>query len=227
MFVHLSHVIDPADGAFPGEPIPVVKEDSVRSETQPFNSYIIELPNHVATHMDGPRHFNDTGINFDELGIEKFAFLGEEILLVDLPHRNKPGEVIVKEDLEPYAEELRGKRLLLMRTGYEENKKGNPKLYEEQGLAIHPGLSRWLNEEFPELDTIGMDWLSVASALYDFGPEAHHWLLGNHTDHVITAVEDMHLAPIGDRKIKLITMGPLRIKGVDSAPVSIMAWLED
>lgn len=227
MFVHLSHIIDPADGAWPGEPTPEVREDSVRSETHPFNSYIITLPNHVGTHMDGPRHFNYEGTNFADLGIEKFAFLGEEILLVDLPHRNEPGAVITKEDLEPYAGELKGKRLLLLRTGFEVNKKGDPDLYENRGVALGTDLCKWLNEEFLELDTIGMDWLSVASPLYDFGPEAHYWLLGNYTGHVITAIEDMHLAPIGDKKIKLVTMGPLRIKGIDSAPVNAMAWLED
>lgn len=227
MFVHLSHVLDPADGAWPGEPTIKIREDSVRSESQPFNSYLIDLPNHVGTHMDGPRHFNSTGTNFDELGIEKFGFLGSEIALIDVPELNKRGAIINREAIEPFADKIKGKRLLLIRTGFEENKKKNPHLYENEGPALHPDLCEWLNKEFPELDVIGMDWMSVASPLYDFGPEAHEWLLGNHTDHVITAIEDMSLAPIGDKKIDVLTMGPLRLKGVDSAPVNIMALLAD
>ncbi len=32
---------------------------------------------------------------------------------------------------------------------------------------------------------------------------------------------------IGDKTIKLVTLGPLRIKGVDSSQVNAMALLED
>lgn len=226
MFIHLSHIIDPEDGAFPGEPTAKVHEDSVHSDTQPFNSYMIDLPNHCGTHMDGPRHFNSHGTNFSELGIEKFAFMGDEIVVIDLPEMNKEGAIVNKAAVEPFADQIKGKRLLIIRTGFEEHKKGNPDLYENRGPALHPDLCEWLNKDFPELDSIGMDWLSVASPLYDFGPEAHHWLLGNYTGHTITAIEDMSLKELGDKKIKVLTMGPLRIKDVDSAPVNIMALVE-
>ena len=228
MFVHLSHVLDPEDRAFPGEPVLSVEQDTVINESgKPFNSFMMHLPNHFATHMDGPHHFNTTGTDFADLPVEKFAYLGEEVLVVDLPHRNRPAEVILKEDLEPYAEELAGKRLLLLRTGFEALKKSDPDTFENRGLSLHPELCRWLNEEFPALDCIGMDWLSIASPTNDFGPEAHRWLLGNYTDHVILGIEDISLAPLGDRRIKLVTLGPLRVKGVDSCQVNVMAWLED
>lgn len=72
-----------------------------------------------------------------------------------------------------------------------------------------------------------MDWLSIGSPSNDLGAEAHRWLLGNYTDHVITGIEDMTLAPLGDKNIKAITLGPLRVKDVDSAQVNAIAWLED
>ncbi len=228
MFIHLSHVLNPNDGAFPGEPILTVEPDSVRSEEgKPFNSYMMHLPNHFATHMDGPHHFNSTGTNFADLPIEKFAYEGHEVLVVDLPHRNGPAEVVTKEDLEPYADALADKRLLLIRTGFEELKHTDPDTYTNRGVSLHPDLCKWLNEEFPKLDCLGMDWLSVASPTNDYGPEAHHWLLGNYTDHVICAIEDMALQALGDKKIRCVTLGPLRVAEVDSAPVNVMAWVED
>ena len=201
-FVHLSHILDPKDGAFPGEPTLEVRQDSVVSETgKPFNSTISTLPNHVGTHMDGPHHFNTTGLDFHELPIEFFAYEGDEVLVVDLPHRGKPREVILKEDIEPY--------------------------YEHEGVSIHPEFSKYLNEEFPELACIGVDFLSLGSPTNDYGPEAHRWLLGNYTGHIICAIEDINLEPLGEKKIKAITLGPLRVKGVDSSQVNVMAWLED
>lgn len=228
MFVHLAHVLDPKDVAWPGEPVISIEQDTHLSETgKPFNSHLITLPNHFGTHMDGPRHFNTSGTPFDELPIETFAYHGDEILLVDLPHRNGAEEIVTKEGHEPYADELKGKRLLLLRTGFEEKRESDPDIYQNRGVSIHSGLSKWLNEEFPELACIGMDWMSIAAPTNDHGPEAHRWPLGNYNDHIITGIEDMSLAPIGDKKIKFLTMGPLRIKGVDSAQVNAMALLED
>ena len=135
--------------------------------------------------------------------------------------------MIVKEDVEPYAEQLAGIRLLLLRTGYEKYRATNQEFYQMKGLSLHPDLCRWLNEECPDLACVAMDWLSVASPTNDYGEEAHHWLLGNYTDHVITAIEDMPMAALGDRKIKAVTLGPLRIKGADSSQVCAMAWVED
>lgn len=228
MSVHLSHVLDPNDVAWPGEPVISIEQDTHLSETgKPFNSHLISLPNHFGTHMDGPRHFNTEGVPFDELPIEKFAYLGEEILLVDLPHRNGPDEIVTKEDLEPFAGDLKGKRLLLIRTGFEEKRTSDPHMYQNNGVSLHSGLSKWLCEEFPELDCIGMDWMSIAAPTNDHGPEAHRWLLGNYSDHIIVGIEDMSMKAIGDKTIKLVTLGPLRIKGVDSSQVNAMALLED
>lgn len=229
MFVHLSHVLDPVDGAFPGEPVLVVTQDSVASpEGKPFNSTIATLPNHVETHMDGPHHFGGPDIPFADLPIEFFAYEGDEVIVVDLPHRCGPAEVIVKEDIEPYAEQLKGKRLLLLRTGFTKYKFEDPKIYEEQGVSLHPEFSKYLNENFPELACIGMDFLSIGSPTNDYGPEAHRWLLGNYTDHIICGIEDMDLRPVNaDTKFKVVTLGPLRVKGIDSSQVNVMAWIED
>ncbi len=69
--------------------------------------------------------------------------------------------------------------------------------------------------------------MSIAAPTNDHGPEAHRWLLGNYNDHVITGIEDMSLAPLENKKIKVLTMGPLRVKGIDSGQVNAMALLAD
>lgn len=48
----------------------------------------------------------------------------------------------------------------------------DPDTYTNRGVSLHPDLCKWLNEEFPKLDCLGMDWLSVASPTKDYGPEA-------------------------------------------------------
>ena len=121
---------------------------------------------------------------------------------------------------------VRGKRLLLLRTGFVKYKFTDPDRYAAEGVSLHPGFCRYLNEEFPDLMCIGMDFLSVASPTNDYGVEAHHWLLGNYNDHIICAIEDMPLDALADHRIKAITLGPLRVKGIDSSQLCAMAWVE-
>ena len=97
MFVHLSHKMSENDVAFPGEPVLKLRQDRQAGvDGYPFNAYIMELPNHFGTHMDGPHHFNTTGTNFEDLPMEYFVYMGDEVLVVDLPLKCKTGEIITK-----------------------------------------------------------------------------------------------------------------------------------
>lgn len=227
-FIHLSHVLDSRDNAWPGEATLTIEPDRrIGEDGKPFNSSIMHLPNHFGTHMDAPHHFCKDGIDMVDVPVETFGYVEDEILVVDLPHRCEPAAVITNEDLEPFAEQIRGKGILLMRTGYEKYKFTDPDRYENKTLSLHPDLSRWLVEEFPELRCIGMDWLSIASPTNNYGVDAHQWLLGEHTENYICAIEDLSLAELGDATIKVLTLGPLRVRGVDSAQVNVMALIED
>ena len=71
--------------------------------------------------------------------------------------------------------------------------------------------------------------MSIATPANDFGQPAHQWLLGEFTDHIICGIEDMSMVEIGEdaAKIEFMTLGPLRIQGIDSAQVNVMAYLAD
>ena len=228
MFIHLSHKLDPKDIAFPGEAVLTVEEDSrIGCCGKAFNSVIMHLPNHFGTHLDAPHHFNPEGIDMEQLPDEYFGYKGDEILLLDFPEKNEEGAYFTDEDIKPYAEQLKGKRLLLLRTGFEANRASDPDKYQNRGPSLHPSFCKWLAEETDSLMCVGMDWLSIASPMHDFGVEAHQELLGNFRDRVIVGIEDMSLAPLKDHKIEVLTLGPLRVVGADSAQVNIMALVED
>jgi kynurenine formamidase len=226
MFVFLSYKLDPKDGAWPGEATLKVEQDSqIGKDGKPFNSIIAHLPNHFGTHFDAPLHFNPKGIPMHELPIDYFAYKGEHVLLADVP--KAPKEVVTKEDIRPYEKELKNAKLLLIRTGFEKYKYSQPKIYENEGPCLHPDLSRYLVENFENLLCVGMDFLSIGSPCNDLGKDGHQWLLGYHTKKFVTAIEDMPLSPLGNKKIKTVTLGPLRIVGADSAQVSVIAEIED
>lgn len=223
-FVFLSHKLDPADVAWPGEPVlSLTPTACIGQQDSPFNAVISHLPNHFGTHCDGPRHFCPDGLALHQLPVDYFAYLQDEILLVDIP--KGPREVVTREDVAPYAPQLQDKKLLLIRTGFEAYRQRDPEVYSQQGPCLHPDLCRYLVEHFPHLLCIGMDFLSIASPCNDLGVEAHRWLLGYYGEKFIIAVEDMALNPLQAASLQLLTLGPSRIVGADSAQVSVMAGL--
>lgn len=226
MYVHLSHIIDPQGPSYPGSPELTVDANAVIGEDGAHNDFISHLPNHFGTHMDAPAHFVEGGVTFAELGPERFNFDGDEILLIDVPTKSQPQSIIRVEDIEPYVEEFDGIRLLLIRTGFERYRTENPEVYRAQGPCLDPALCEWLATR-TNLDCIGLDWISVGAPWNDLGTEAHRQLLGYYRDNFITAIEDLSLAPVEDKWIDFVTLGPLRIAGVDSSQVSVTAFLND
>lgn len=223
-FVFLSYKLDPTDGAWPGEPVLQVEPDAqIGKAGKPFNSVLSHLPNHFGTHFDAPKHFCPDGIAMHQLPIEYFAYTQDEILLVDIP--KAPREVVMHEDVLPYAEALTHKKLLLIRTGFEAYRSIHPECYINEGPSLHPELCRYLVENFNHLLCIGMDFLSIGSPCNDLAVEAHRWLLGYYSEKFITAIEDMSLSPLGNEAIQFITLGPSRIVGADSGQVSVMAQI--
>lgn len=224
MFVHLSHILDPDGPHYPTSPVLSVERNSVIGQGSDSNDCISRLPNHFGTHMDAPRHFVPNGLTFAELPVERFNFDGDEILLIDVP--KEPRTVVTLDDVQRYAPDLPGIRLLLIRTGFERYRSENPETYMNEGPCLDPELRRWLAEE-TGVECVGMDWISVGAPWNDLGTEAHRQLLGYYRDRFITAIEDLSLAPVGDKWIDFLTLGGLRIKGVDSSQVNVTAFLND
>lgn len=224
MFVHLSHILDPDGPHYPTSPVLSVERNSVIGQGSDSNDCISRLPNHFGTHMDAPRHFVPNGLTFAELPVERFNFDGDEILLIDVP--KEPRTLVTLDDVQRYAPDLPGIRLLLIRTGFERYRSENPETYMNEGPCLDPELCRWLAEE-TSVECVGMDWISVGAPWNDLGTEAHRQLLGYYRDRFITAIEDLSLAPVGDKWIDFLTLGGLRIKGVDSSQVNVTAFLND
>lgn len=224
MKVFLSYPLDPKDLAWPGEPTVKVRRcTDLDDHGDGFSSFITELPNHCGTHYDAPRHFNKKGLDINELPMDYFTF--DRVLLLDLP--KKACEGITIEDLKPHEAEIQQVDLLMIRTGFEKMRREEPKTYQMEGPFLHPDTCLYMVNTFKDLKTVGFDFLAIGSPCNDLAGIAHQNLLGCHTEKFITAIEDMQLEVIGDRKIKSVVAAPLRIVGLDSSQVTVIADLED
>ncbi len=225
MRTYLSYILDPKDLVWPGEPnIEVTHCTEIKGDCK-YNSFLSKLPNHCGTHYDGPWHFNPNGVKFTDLPMEYFWF--DKVAVIDVP--KKPEEGVMPEDLEPFREEIANADLLLIKTGFAFVRQNEPKVYQNNGPYLSPEVAAYLVETFPNLRTVGFDFLSIGSPCNDLSAEAHQILLGCRSDHFITGIEDMDLRPLYENKgkIKQVIAAPLRIVGVDSSQVCVIAELDE
>ena len=225
MKVFLSYILNPEDLVWPGEPNIEVTQCTEINEVSSCNTFCSKLPNHCGTHYDAPWHFNPRGQKITELPIEYFWF--ENVVVLDIP--KQPDEGITPEDLKPHEQEIKKADLLLLKTGMAFLRREQPEVYQQHGSYISPGAAEYLVKNFPDLRTVGFDFLSIGSPANGLSAQSHQMLLGCHSDHFITGIEDMDLMPLyenSDKKVRRVVTAPLRIVKVDSSQVSVIAELE-
>jgi len=224
MYRFLSYPLDPKDLCWPGEPVLKVHRcTEINGTDSKFETCESIVPDHFGTHFDAPAHVNKGAPRIAELPVEHF--IHHEVLLLDIP--KKAAECVMDTDLLPYEKQIAECTLLLIRTGFGKLKFTEPLVYQNEGPCIHPKCSEYLVKNFPKLRTIGLDFLSIGSPCNDLSADAHQMLLGCHTEHYITGIEDMDLEAAGNRKIRSVVAAPLRIVGADSGQVCVIADLED
>ena len=113
---------------------------------------------------------------------------------------------------------------LILRTGLEALRKRDPQTYAARGCAFSINAAQYLLDHAPHLKAVGFDFISLASPSHpDPGVKAHQILLGMYSKHYICIIEDMALAHIDAYRLQRVIAMPLRVQGVDSAQVSILA----
>lgn len=172
------------------------------------------MGNHVGTHVDAPRHFDDSGRGIAEYGAAQLVFHDASIL--DIPKGE--GELLGREDLEAYEDSIARSPLIMIRTGFQEMRMRDAAAYAERGPCFSADAARYL-VGFKHLRALGLDTISLGSPMHrEEGRAAHRALLGGR-DFLI--IEDMDLSG-KPREYELVIVAPLMIEGIDSAPCTVI-----
>ena len=94
-----------------------------------------------------------------------------------------------------------------------------------EGPFLTPETCLYMVNTYKNLKCVGFDFLAIGSPCNDLAAPAHQNLLGLNTENFITAIEDMNLSELKG-KINFVVAAPLRIVGVDSSQVSVIADLD-
>jgi kynurenine formamidase len=215
LFALLSHRLSTSTPGFAGEGrlrITPIKEISSGGSS---NSYSIDMPCHLGTHVDAPRHFSDSGRPIASYRTDDLVF--EKPCLLDIPLG--AGELLSRDQLVRFERLIAQADILFIRTGFQRYRDTDASKYSSENPGVSADAARYL-VGFKKLRAVGLDFISLSSALNrEEGRTAHRELLSPRD---FLLVEDMDLRAYPSR-VRRVLVVPLLIEGVDSAPCTVLA----
>ena len=179
------------------------------------NNYNISLPNHLGTHIDSSKHFDDKGKSISEYPIENFIFKNTKIIDIS----KGESELITVNDLERYKKIMLETDLLLIRTGFQKYRDIEPVKYSVYNPGMSGEAASYIRK-FSNIKAIGLDIISLSAVQNrSEGRLAHSNLLENNDFFII---EDMNLKDYTIEYSKIYVI-PMFIEGIDSVPCTIFA----
>lgn len=216
--VFLSHAIEPVTPVFGGTAAPsILPVKSLGKGGDTSNTYRLTLENHWGTHMDCPNHFFNEGMPVADLAADAFVFLHPELVDVTLGENEILG---LTGEITSIAKNT---DLVLLRSDW--GKFRRQEKYVKRNPGLSPEVGTFLRSERPSVRAVGIDWISVSAfADRETGRRAHRTFLDPEGQgHPVLLIEDM-LLPADLAALTMVVAAPLRVRGVDSAPCTVIGY---
>jgi len=187
--------------------------DSANSSSWTFSN------NHIGTHIDVPRHFDDEGLKTMDIPIQDFFF--NKISLVDIPCSE--ARLIDETDFMRVLKSIvKDTELLLIRTGFEQFR--NEERYWNANPGLAPALAGFFHDNFPFLRCVGFDFISLTSWLHrDMGRKSHKaFLCPDNKAKALMVIEDMALAK-APYSLQHVIVAPIFVEDGNGGAVTIFA----
>lgn len=220
----LSYYIDNDSPYYIGTTKPSITQKTKIENGDDYNSYTIEVFNHCGTHVDAPRHFISGAKAISEYDIGELSF--DNPLIVEC--KKTPNKLITVEDIENI--DLDGYDCLLFKTGLEKYRDENLDIYLTQNPGVSPDTINWIRTNHQNIRCIGIDCISMARYNdAEIAKETHitAFKIEESYGEPLLFIEDMKLEEVDtDQTISNLIIVPWQIKGIDSAPCTIIADLK-
>lgn len=181
----------------------------------------IEVSLHFGTHIDFPSHFISNAANADSYDAD--YFVTNNVTLLFLEKLEDP-YLVKLSDIIPLLKEVDAcVECLIIKTGMSDIRMTES--YWSDSVGIDEGVATYLRNHYPMLRFIGFDFISVSGSRYRMlGRIVHREMLSNN----ILPIEDMDLSRVSPNvRITELIISPLRIKGAEAAPVTVLAKIND
>lgn len=221
-FIYLSHILDVQTPGFGGTADFRLEAVRKMCEGASCNSSRIEMSMHLGTHVDAPFHFCETGDSIEKFSAQSWIF--KNVSLVPL-EGVQSGTLI---GVGSWCEKIdKNTELILLKTDFEKHR--NSPLYWQENPGLTAELGLWLRTHRPNVRALGFDFISASSFTNrEMGREAHKAFLSTDQGKTnpILLIEDLSLCEIDKSPLELIAL-PLRVRGADGAPMTIIARMAE
>lgn len=217
---YLSHIFTDDFPAYGGRLSLNLAGTSSISSGSLANSYRFLMGSHWGTHVDAPNHFFENGRKAADYPPEFWLFNSPHVVKLSLTPSEILGPGKWLESIGPASD------LLLLRSGWTANR--DKEIYIRENPGIHPNVGVYLRHKFPNIRAIGIDWISISSySDRPLGRQAHKAFLDPEGENKpILIIEDMDLlCELGG--LSTLSVSPLRVDGIDSAPCTIVGGFRD
>lgn len=216
--IYLSHFIDNNSPVYGNDDGFQAKQLKSINAGDTANAQLWQLPNHLGTHIDLPRHFYTDGRRLDDFSASYFSC--ENIAYVDLSSFICPGMLVGPEFISDFYLDS-SVEAIIVKTGFGTYRKDD--IYWKENPGFDLGLADYLRERFKNIRFLGFDSISLTSyKKRDVGKNVHKEFLKD--DHPIIPIEDMNLDILSQKSIiQKMIISPLLVNEADGTPVTIFA----
>ena len=188
-----------------------------------YNTYKITVGNHTGTHIDAPKHFVDTGKSIIDYSPKDLNF--KNPIVLDCP--KEPYTLIDVEDInEAYLDKC---DCLLFRTGFGSYRENDLQKYLTKCPGIAVSTVEWIRKNHTQIRCLGIDTISMSR--YDDAENAKEthitgFKMSEKYGEPLLFIEDMNLTIDENLELKELMVVPWQIKGVDSAPCTVIGYFK-
>jgi len=185
------------------------------------NTFVLDLPNHIGTHVDCPNHFYNSGKKIHDYPARDFIFSRPVVL----NYPKLSNELISESDIKRNYKKLKQADMLILKTGFYKYK--NTRKYSTENPGIAPGAAEFIRRYLGGIKCVGIDAVSISPYHNrELGRETHRiFFRDNFKNQPVRLIEDMNLAGKLDN-LKEVHVFPLFIKGLDSSPCTVLGILK-
>ena len=219
-YITLSYALEEASPVHIGLKEPEIIHNNQIVDEKGYNTYLIHVENHSGTHVDAPGHFVEDGKIISDYQPDELVF--NNPLIVDIP--KSPNELVKIWDISKL--DFNDADCILFRTGFEKFHDNDPEEYLTQNPGISPEVIYFIRKNLKNVRCIGIDCVSMSSYQNpELGEDTHLNAFEKSKDfgEPLLLIEDMKLNNVKNEDLESIIVIPWQIKGIDSAPCTVLA----
>lgn len=211
----LSYPISGSTPLYPGTPKFKVSKVKEMAKGDSCNSLVFSISNHSGTHIDCPAHFCQEGKKVGDYKSANLIF--KNAVVVYIP--KEPDEPIRAGEFNNVPNDNTAE-FVMIRTGFSKYRNTRAAIYSGSNPYLLPEAVERLKKKFKKMRALGVDTISVSSALHrEAGRAAHKNLLG--ARHQVLIVEDMKI-PAAPQRFKEVIVYPFITGKIDSSPCAVI-----